>query len=157
MAEYAILLTLVAIFVIVVILTMGNNIRSVFSNVACSLSTGADCTPSAVSPAPTICPTLQTPTLPPEVTSVPVYTFTSSDFSSHHQVLQGSIIRLLFSCPQSQASYSSVSTPTLVPILSGNGYAVFVASSPGDASISGPLDHSANSPLWHIDVTVTAP
>ena len=91
------------------------------------------------------------------MTSTPVYTFTPSDFASHKQVLQGSVIRLLFDCPSSQASYRSLVGTALVPILVGPGYAVFVASSSGTAQITGPIDHSSNSPLWSIDVTVIAP
>jgi hypothetical protein len=158
MVEYAVILILVSIVVIVILLTMGKEIRNVFSNLACDQG-WSSCTTPAVSPSPspTTCPSLQAPTLTPEMTPTPVYTFTPSDFGSSKRVLEGSVIRLLFDCPQSQASYSSVSSQALVPILSGNGYVVFIASSVGDAQITGPKDHSANPPLWHIDVQVVAP
>jgi len=41
MVEYALLLVLVSIVVIVILLTMGNQIRNVFSDVVCAL--GANC------------------------------------------------------------------------------------------------------------------
>ncbi len=41
MVEYALILVLVSIVVIVILLTMGNQIRNVFSDVVCSL--GASC------------------------------------------------------------------------------------------------------------------
>jgi pilus assembly protein Flp/PilA len=43
MVEYALLLVLISVVVIVVLLTMGNQIKNVFSDVVCSLGTG--CTP----------------------------------------------------------------------------------------------------------------
>ena len=41
MVEYAIILVLVSIVVIVILITMGNQVKNVFSNVACAL--GANC------------------------------------------------------------------------------------------------------------------
>lgn len=42
MVEYALILVLVSIVVIVILLTMGNQIKNVFSDVVCAL--GAKCT-----------------------------------------------------------------------------------------------------------------
>ncbi len=39
MVEYALLLVLISVVVIVVLLTMGNQIKDVFSNVVCALGT----------------------------------------------------------------------------------------------------------------------
>ncbi len=43
MVEYALILVLVSIVVIVILLTMGNQIKNVFSDVVCAL--GANCPP----------------------------------------------------------------------------------------------------------------
>ena len=153
MAEYALVLTIVSIVVIVILLSMGREIKNAFRNVACDQG-WSSCTTPAIVPSPTACPTPSAPVLAPEVTSTPVYTFTPEDFSVHRQVLQGSIVRLLLPC---SATYHSVSTTALTPILFADGYAIFIASLPGDAQISGPLDHSDSSAAWHIDVSVVAP
>lgn len=41
MVEYALILVLVSIVVIVILITMGNQVKNVFSNVSCAL--GASC------------------------------------------------------------------------------------------------------------------
>ena len=163
--EYAVALVLTTMVVLVILLTMGNNIRNLFSNIACDHSWSTSCIASITqpSPAPTaspagkLCPTLNAPTLAPERSSTPVYTFTPSDFNSHQQVLQGSIVRFLIPCPQSQASYRFLVGTALTPILSSDNYAVFVTSSPGTSQIGGPTDHSSKSSPWSIDITVVAP
>ena len=141
MAEYSLILTLVSIVVIVILLTMGKEIRNTFKELVYCLSQSSECTTASAYPAPTTCPTVVAPTLTPEVSATPVYTFTQADFGSKQRVLQGSIVRVLFNCNQSGVSYRSVSGTALVPILWGDGYAVFVASAAGDASIEGSLDH----------------
>jgi Flp pilus assembly pilin Flp len=153
--EYAIILTIVSMVVILILLVDGGQIKNVFKNVACGLGESGTCAAAVVSPAP-ICPTVVAPTLAPEVSATPVYTYGAADFSSHQRVLQGSIVRVLFGCAQSGAAYRSVSGTALVPILWGDGYAVFVAASSGDASIEGSLDNPSDSKSWRIDVTVVA-
>jgi hypothetical protein len=156
MAEYALIVALVSIVTLVILLTMGKEIQNAFSNVVCAQGWSGNCATAVIVPAPTptVCPTLAAPTLENEATGVPVYTFGPSDFGSSKRVVAGSTVRLLFDCPLSQASYRGVSGNALVPILWGNGYVVFVAAASGQAQITGSLDHSTNSALWHIDVTV---